>query len=139
MEQNPIQDFHPHIFNAIFLLTLHSSVFQILPWNWKHLTNWKVHGKKAFWLAILHSYLYDTLCKFFTKIESRLMFSQNIFWNWEHMTSQFKQGRNCFVLFHESFWSKSKARGGAKLKNRHPSWLYSTVVGLSEAATGGVL
>ena len=41
----------------------------------------------------------------------------------------------CFV----SFWSKSKARGGAKSKNRHSSWLYCTVVGLPEAATRAVV
>ena len=34
-----------------------------------------------------------------------------------------------------SFWSKSKALGGdAKSKNRHPSWLYSAVVGLSRSS-----
>ena len=38
-----------------------------------------------------------------------------------------------------TFWSKSKACGGVKLKNRHPSWLYCTLVGLSEAATGDVV
>ena len=43
------------------------------------------------------------------------------------------------ATFRESFWSKLKARGGAKSKNRHPSWLSCTVVGLSQAATGGVV
>ena len=42
----------------------------------------------------------------------------------------------CNVL---RFWSKLKARGGIKSNNRHFSWLYCTVVGLSEAATRGVL
>ena len=37
------------------------------------------------------------------------------------------------------FWSKSKTCGGAKSKNRHPRWLYCTVVRQSEAATGGVV
>ena len=31
------------------MLTRHSSVFQIVPWNWKHLTSRKVQGKKVFW------------------------------------------------------------------------------------------
>ena len=31
------------------MLTRHSSVFQIVPWNWKHLTSSKVQGKKVFW------------------------------------------------------------------------------------------
>ena len=35
--------------------------------------------------------------------------------------------------------SESEAPGGAKSKNRHPHWLYCTVVGLSEVASGGVL
>ena len=75
------------------------------------------------------------------------MFFQNIFWNWKHVINQSKQG-NCFVLWKEriicatfcvSFWLKLKARGGTKSKNKHPSWLYCSVVGLSGAATGGVL
>ena len=37
------------------MLTRHSSVFQIIPWNWKHLTNRKVQGKKVFWHVILQS------------------------------------------------------------------------------------
>ena len=38
-------------------------------------------------------------------------------------------------MFCESFWSKLKAHRGAKWNNRHVSWLYCSVVGLSEAAT----
>ena len=36
-----------------------------------------------------------------------------------------------------SFWSRWRAHRGGKSKNRHPSWLDCTVVGLSEV--GGVL
>ena len=36
------QDFQHYVFNAIFLLTQHSSIFQIIFWNWKHLTNHKM-------------------------------------------------------------------------------------------------
>ena len=43
----------------------------------------------------------------------------------------------CSVLF--TFLIKTEACGSTKSKNRHPSWLYCTVVGLSEAATSGVL
>ena len=32
-----------------------------------------------------------------------------------------------------------EAHGGTESKNRHPSWLYCTGLGLSEAVTGGVL
>ena len=42
----------------------------------------------------------------------------------------------CNVLL--SSWSKSKVRGGAKSKNKQPSWLYCTVVRLSGAANGAV-
>ena len=41
-----------------------------------------------------------------------------------------------FVKVFDQNW---KHMGGAKSKNRHPSWLYCAVVGLSEAATGGVV
>ena len=51
--------------SLIFLLTHHFSSFQILPLNWKHLINHRMQGKKVFWHAILHSYLCNTLCKFF--------------------------------------------------------------------------
>ena len=45
-------------------------------------------------------------------------------------------------LFEQRFvkvFDQNRKRGGAKSKNRHPSWLYCTVVGLSDAATGGVV
>ena len=60
----------------MFLLTQHSFVFQIMSWNWKHLTYCKVQVKKVFWHLILHSYLCNALCTFFTKIESNLCFSK---------------------------------------------------------------
>ena len=40
----------------------------------------------------------------------------------------------CNVLC--KFLIKIEAHGGAKSKNRHPSWLYCTAVGLSEAIIG---
>ena len=40
--------------------------------------------------------------------------------------------------FVKVFDQNRKHMGGAKSKNRHPSWLYCAVVGLSEAATDGV-
>ena len=48
------------IFTAMFLMQyfcLHGipSIFQIIPWNWKHQTNHKVEGKKVFRHVILHS------------------------------------------------------------------------------------
>ena len=59
---------------------------------------------------------------------------------------QTREGFFCCVIVNNylcnvlcTFLIKMKAGGGAKLKKRHPSWLYCMVAGLSEAATGGVL
>ena len=52
------------------------SIFQIIPWNWKHLTNCKVQGKKVIWHMILHSYLCNALCKVFIKIENKYVFTK---------------------------------------------------------------
>ena len=41
------------------------SVLQVITWNWKHLTNCKVNGKKVFWQVILHSSC-PTLCVSFS-------------------------------------------------------------------------
>ena len=45
-------------------------VFQIIPWDWKHLTNRKVQGKKVFWHVILHTCA--TLCVSFSS-KSQIM------------------------------------------------------------------
>ena len=51
-----------------------------------------------------------------------------------------RDNRELFVIrLVKVFFSKSKARGGAKSKNMHPSWLYSTMVELSEAATWAIV
>ena len=71
MEQNQNRNFYLHIFKEIFLLTWLSSVFQVIFWNWKHLINCKMQGKKIFWYTILHSCLCNILCKLFLKIESK--------------------------------------------------------------------
>ena len=77
-EQNQNRYFPRHVFDAIFLFTRHSSVFQTIPWNWEHLTNLKVQGKKVFRHLILHSYLCKALCKFFIKSESIVVFLKHI-------------------------------------------------------------
>ena len=77
-EQNQNRYFPRHLFNAIFLFTRHSSVFQTIPWNWEHLTNRKVQGKKVFRHLILNSYLCNALCKFFIKSESIFVFIEHI-------------------------------------------------------------
>ena len=64
------------------------------------------------------------------------------------MTSKIKQqkidlSRDSKELFEQRyvkvFDQNQNYRRGAKSENRHPSWLYFAVVGLSEAATGGVV
>ena len=72
-EQNLYQNFNYHIFNSVFLLTQHSSVSQILSWNWKHLINWKC---RLLTHQILHSYLCNALCKIFIKVGSHYCFSK---------------------------------------------------------------
>ena len=64
------------------MLTRHSSVFQIIPWNWEHLINRKVQGKKVFWHVILHyfsCYYIATLCvSFLSKSEAINVFPKHI-------------------------------------------------------------
>ena len=141
-EQNQNWDFHHHIFNPIFLLTQSSSVFQIIHWNRKHLTNCQVQRKKVFWHVILHRHLCNALCKFFIKIWSKC-FSRTyseIKSTWLINSSKeeiaLSKYRIICAAFRGSFWSKSKAHGSTKSKKRHPSWLYCNVVGLSKAAGG---
>ena len=73
------------------------------------------------------------------------MFFQIIFWNQKHVTNPMNSSKEEIVLSRDNrelfvqrlvkiFFSKSKAQGGEKSKNRHPSWLYSAVAELSEAA-----
>ena len=75
VERNQNRDFRRHVFNLIFLLTQHSSVLQIIPWNWKHLTNRKVQGKKVFWHVILQSCAF--VC-FSSKSKAINIFSKHI-------------------------------------------------------------
>ena len=82
--------------------------------------------------------------------------STYIFWNWKHIPKDIlkskvrdqsiKATKKLFYhviiknyLYNVSwrFLIKTNARRGVKSKNRHPSWLYCTVIGPSEAATGG--
>ena len=124
-----------------------SSIFQILFWDWKHLINLKVQLNKLFWHVILHSYLCNTLGKFFTKIESNQCFFttySEIKSTWSINSSKEEivlssDIKELSVQRYVSFWSKLKASGGEISKNKQPSRRCCTVVGLSEAATVGVL
>ena len=129
--QNQNWDFHRHVSNAIFLLTRHSSVFQIIPWNWKHLTNRKVQrGRKSFdtWCYIVTCAM---LCvSFSSKSKAINVFPKHILESKAHEQSiQASKKlfyhvivRNYLCNVSWQFLVKSKARGGAKSKNRHPSW-----------------
>ena len=48
MEQNQSPNFYRHIFNTIFLLIRHSSVFQIIFWNWNTWSTVKCRLRNSF-------------------------------------------------------------------------------------------
>ena len=122
-------------------------LFQIISWNWKHLINFKAQAKKVFWHMMLHTCLCNALCRFSSKLKATNFFPKHILKLKAHDQSiQARKKLFCRVIVNNylcnvlcKFLIKMEARGGAKSKNRHPSWLYCTVVGLSETATGGVL
>ena len=127
------------------MLTRHSFVFQIIPWNWKHLTNHKVQGKKVFWHVILHSYLCNTLCKFFIKIEGKC-FSKTFSeiegtWPINSRKEEIVLSSDSKELFVQRFvkvFDQNWNTWRREIKEQHPRWLYCTVIGLSEVATRGV-
>ena len=121
------------------------SVFQVIPWNGKHLTNRKVQRKKVFWHVILHSKCAMLCVSFLSKSKAINVFPKHILKSKARDLS-IQARKSCHVIVKNylcnvswKFWSKSKTCGGAKSKNRHPRWLYCTVVRQSEAATGGVV
>ena len=138
------------IFTAMFLmqyfcLIRHASVFQIIPWNWKHLTNLKVQEKKVFWHLIV---ICATHCvSFSSKSKAINVFLKHILKSkTRNQSIQARKKLFCHVIVKNylcnvsrKFLIKIESMWGAKSKSRHPSWLYSTVVGLSEATTRGVV
>ena len=55
-------------------------------------------------------------------------------------TDSSRESRELFEQrFVKGFDQNRKHMGGTKSKNRHPSWLYCAMEGLSETATGGVV
>ena len=103
-------------------------------------------GKKVFWHVILHSYLScTTLCLSFHQNRKQLIFFQNILKS--KASDESNQARKklfCHVLVKNYLRNVSwkfliKIESTWKSKSRHPSWLNCTMVGLSEAATGGVV
>ena len=76
------------------------------------------------------------------------MFFQNIFWNQKHVINQFKQGRNCLSRDSKELFVQRSVRvfdqnrkyvEAGNQRTSNSGWLYCAAVGLSEAATGGVL
>ena len=83
-------------------------VFQIIPWNWKDLTNRKVPVKKVFWHVILHSYMCNALCNFFIKIESNRCFPKTYFeikstWPIKSSMEEIVLSRDSKELFEQGF------------------------------------
>ena len=131
------RDFHGHVCNAI---PSFSKSYPEIESTW---SNAKCMGRKSFdtWYYIV------TCAKFCVSFSSKSK-ATNIFpklilkLKARDQSIQERKKLFCHMIIKNylcnvswTFWSKSKARGGAKSKNRHSSWFYCTVVGLSEAAT----
>ena len=136
VEQNQNRDFHRHVpFSRSYTEIESTWLTAKYPW------------RKSFgtWYYIVTC---TTLCvTFSSKSKAINVFPKHIL-KWK-ACDQSNQGRKklfCHVIVKNylsnaswQFLIKSKVRRGAKSKNRHPSWLYYTVVGLSDAATRGVV
>ena len=127
VQQNQNQDFHHHVF-LMQDFCLHS----ILPFSksqpeiestWPT-TNYK---GRVFWHMILHSCA--TLCvSFSSKSKAINVFPKHILKSkaCDHSIQASKKlfcHENYLCNISWKFWSKSKAHGGTKSKNRYPSWL----------------
>ena len=103
-------------------------------------------GEESLLTCVLHSKC-ATLCVSFSSKSKAIVFPKHIVKSKARdLSIQARKKLSCHVIVKNylcnvswKFWSKSKTCGGAKSKNRHPRWLYSTVVRQSEAATGGVV
>ena len=116
------------------MLTQHSSVFQIISWVESTWLNAKCKQRKSLEKLFVQRFVY-----IFHQIRKQLMFSlKSINLLTKHEIVLLREIIICATLY-VRFWSRSKARGGAKSKNRHLGWLYWTVVGLSEVVFWGVL
>ena len=147
-------EFLPPYFNSLFLLTTrHSSVFQIISWNWEHLINRKMKAKKVFWHRILHSYLYNALRKFFlSKSKATNVFPKHILKSEACDKSvQARKKLFCHVIVKNYLWNvlykfliKIKSTWRPEIKEQVPQLtllfiLYCTAVGPSEVVMGGIL
>ena len=98
----------------------------------------KCKGRKYFDMWY-YSYLCNTLRKYFIKIESNCFPKHILKSNGGEQSIQASKKLFCHVIVKNYLCSVSWKflikieRGGTKSKNRHPSWLYCTVMELSEA------
>ena len=100
--------------------------FVFLAWNWKHLMNHKVQGKKVFWQIILRGYLCNTLLRFSLKSKAinviHILKSKG-----RDQLSQARKKLFCLVIvktiwatFHESFLFKIESMWRCKIKEQAP-------------------
>ena len=142
MEQNQNRNFHRHIFSLIFLITRHSKVLQIMSWNWPTA---KCRRRK-FCDTSYYIICAKLRVSFSSKLKATNVFPKHILkLKARDQSIQPRKKLFCHVILKSysrnvscKFLIKIEGTWGTKWKNRHPSWLYRTVVGLSEAATGGV-
>ena len=78
MEQNKNWNFYRHIFNSIFLLTWHSSVFQIIIWNWNTWSTAKCKLRNSFdmWYYLV---ICTTFCASFSSKSKAKSKATNVF------------------------------------------------------------
>ena len=144
VEQTQNRNFYRHTFNSIFLLTRHSSVFQFMSWYWSTAKCRRRKSTDTWYNTVICA----TLCvNFLLKSKATNVFPKHILKSKApDKSTQARRKMFChvmvknylcnvlskFLITFESTWRR-------KSKNKHPSWLYYTVLGLSEAASEGFL
>ena len=125
LEQTQNRNFYRHTFNSIFLLTRHSSVFQFMSWYW---STAKCRRRKSTdtWYNVFPKHILKSKAPDKSTQARRKMFCHVMVKN--YLCNVLSK----FLITFESTWRR-------KSKNKHPSWLYYTVLGLSEAASEGFL
>ena len=126
MEQNQNRNFYRHTFNSIFLLTWHSSVFQIIFWN---STTWWI--AKCRLRNSLDAWYYIVICatfcaSFSSKLKATNVFAKHILkLKARDQSDQAMKMLFCQVIIKNYMWSilckfLIKGRGGAKAKDTRP-------------------
>ena len=107
---------------------------------------------KCRWRKSFDTWHYIVLCatlsvSFSSRLKATNVFVKHILKSKEHDQSiQERKKLFCCIIVKNylcnilcKFLIETGLHWGAKSKKRHPSWLYHTVIGLSEAATGSFL